>query len=165
MAQSAQELISALTDNDRIVNELLRLLEQEQEGITRLQGARVEEVASGIRDLLTRLEGAASDIRRLLASVARETGLQDGATLSAIIPLLPPHQRETLNRLRTRLLENGQQVNRLLEFNRELLAGGVQAVNSALDFFKSITTRRTTYGDQGKLLDGGDGVRLVNREA
>jgi flagellar biosynthesis/type III secretory pathway chaperone len=165
MGQSIQELISSLTDNDQVIEELLRLLNQEQESITRLQGDRLEEVAGRIRDLLNRLEGATSDVRRLLANLARELGLKDEATLSRIIPLLPPHQRGALEVLRARLLENGQQVNTLLEFNRELLSGGVQAVNSALDFFKSIMTRRTTYGGQGQLLDGANGVRLVNREA
>lgn len=165
MAQNVPALITALTDNDRIVEELLLLLEQEQVSITRLQGEQVEEVAGRIRDLLNRLEGAISDIRHLIASLARETGLQDGTTLSGIIPLLPPHQRDTLERLRVRLMTNGEQVNSLLEINRELLSGGLQAVTNALDFFKSIMTRRTTYGDQGKLLDGANGVRLVNREA
>jgi len=165
MAQSVQELISALTDNDRIVEEILRLLEQEQESIAKLQGDRVVEVAGRVRDLLNRLEGTTCDIRRLIARLSREIGLRDGATLSGIIPLLPPHQREALDGLRTRLLANGQMVNRLLEFNRELLSGGLQAVNNALDFFKSIMTRRTTYGDQGKLLDSANSMRLVSREA
>jgi len=165
MAQGVQELIGSLTENDRIVEELFRLLEQEQESITMLQGARLEEVAGRVRDLLTRLERATSDIRRLLVGLAREVGLQDEATLSQIILLLPPNQGRALEGLRTRLIENGQQVNRLLEFNRELLSGGLQAVNSALDFFKSIMTRRNTYGEQGKLLGGANDVRLVNREA
>lgn len=164
MAQSVHELINSLTENDRIVGELLQLLEEEQQNVTQLKGDRVEEVACRIRDLLGRLEAAASDIRRILARLAREVGLQDGATLSRIIPLLELPQRKALEELRARLIERGELVNRLLEFNRELLSGGLQAVNNALDFFKSVMTRRTTYGDQGRLLDGSNGVRLVNRE-
>lgn len=165
MAQSVQELINSLTENDRIVGELLQLLDEEPQHIAQLQGDRVEELAGRIRDLLGSLEAAASDIRRILARLAREVGLHDGATLSQIIPLLALPQRKTLEELRARLMERGELVNRLLEFNRELLSGGLQAVNSALDFFKSVMTRRTTYGDQGRLLDGSNGVRLVNREA
>ncbi|TWJ18058.1 flagellar export chaperone FlgN [Geobacter argillaceus] len=166
MAESVLELINSLTENDRIVQELLQLLEEEQQNVAQLQGDRVEELAGRIRDLLGRLEAAASDIRRILARLAREAGLRDGATLSLIIPLLALPHRAVLEELRARLMERGELVNRLLEFNRELLSGGLQAVNNALDFFKSVmTTRRTTYGDQGKLLDGSNGVRLVNREA
>ena len=164
MAQSVQELIDSLTENDRIIGELLQLLDEEQQNIAQLQGERVEEMAGRIRDLLGRLEAAASDIRRILARLAREVGLQDGATLSLIIPHVAHPQRKRLEELRVRLLERGELVNGLLEFNRELLSGGLQAVNNALDFFKSVMTRRTTYGDQGRLLDG-NGVRLVNREA
>ena len=165
MAQNVRALITSLTENDRIIGELLQLLEEEQENVARLQGERVEAVAGRIRDLLGRLEAAASDIRRILARLAREVGLQDGATLSLIIPLLEPSQRKPLEELRARLVQRGELVNRLLEFNRELLSGGLQAVNNALEFFKTVMTRRTTYGDQGRLLDGSNGARLVNREA
>lgn len=165
MAQSVHELIGTLTENDRVIRELLQLLEEEQQDIARLNGDRVEAVAGRIRDLLSSLELAASDIRRILARLAGEVGLQDGATLSQIIPRLALPQRKALEELRAGLIERGELVNRLLEFNRELLSGGLQAVNGALDYFKSVMTRRTTYGDQGRLLDGSNDVRLVNREA
>lgn len=165
MVQSVQELITSLTENDRVIGELLQLLEEEQQNVVQLQGERVEAVAGRIRDLLARLEAAASDIRRILARLAREVGLQDGTTLSLIIPHVALPQRKSLEELRAGLIERGELVNGLLEFNRELLSGGLQAVNSALEFFKTVMTRRATYGDQGRLLDGANGARLVNREA
>ncbi len=165
MAKSVQELIGLLTDNDRIVGELLQLLEEEQESIARLKGERVEEMAGRIRDLVGQLESAARNIRQLILRLAEELGLPSGATLSLVITKLPLGQKTTLEELRSRLLERGEMINRLLEFNRELLEGGLQAVNNSLQFFRAVMTRSNTYGGQGQLVDGSAGIRLVNREA
>ena len=164
MSETISQLQQALTAHKEAMAELLKLLEREQRTILEHDLAGLDAHGESKRRLLVSLETAANSCRQLIHRAAAELKTPSAANLSALLPYLPLRQRPVLQNLQRHLTETGNTLNRQLTLNRELLQGNLKAVNSSLQFFNNLLSRQTTYGEQGRMVAGGSGIRLVCKE-
>jgi len=165
MASCLPKLVTVLTTKRTSMEELLVLLQDEQRGIIEIDLVGLELLDDRKREILTAMDRNNAECRQLLKEAALELKLDKSDTLSPIISKAAPPVRETLKGLQARLLELGETMNRLLDFNRELLEGSLRHVRETLAFFNSVMKNRSnTYGDAGRMVTAGNEVRLVCKE-
>lgn len=165
MAADVKELLAALEEKQLLLGQLEELLTQEQQAITNLDLDALDLLDQQKRHLLVQLEANTNATRQMIRSLAEQANLAPTATLSPVIASLAAPQRDRCTELQGGLLRVGKRVDRLLDFNRELLQTSLTTVTTSLDFFNRLFTRGTTYGDAGKMTANGSGVRLVSQEA
>jgi flagellar biosynthesis/type III secretory pathway chaperone len=164
MTASLNNFMQALSANEAALRELAAFLDEEQQSIVNLDSAAIEGRVERKNLLLARLEGCAADCRLRLRQLGRELQLPQAETISALLPRLTGVQQAALRKLQQSLQELSDEVNRLLAFNRELLDSSLGIINSSLQFFNSLLTKRPTYGQHGMMMDSGSSIRLVNKE-
>ncbi len=164
MASSIPELIEVLSEKGSMMEELLRILEEEHRSIVRMDMANLEAQAGKTTELFVRLETSGNISRQLMRQLAAELGLSEAASLSLLLPMVAPPHRETLAELQRKLLETGATLDRLMAFNGELLHGALRTVNHSLEFFGHILNRSTTYGQAGRMLGGAPQARIICKE-
>jgi len=164
MADSVSELIAALRSKQEVMAEMLSVLDLEQESIVALDLATLDSHSERKRQLLIQLETVTNRCRQLMRAVAAEQGVPGVDSLSQLIVRLLPPDREAVQGLQSRLLEGAAAMNRVLAFNRELLQASLRTVNRSLDFFNRGFSDSCTYGDAGRMVQGGQGVRLFCKE-
>lgn len=165
MQSCLPQLVTVLSSKRTSMEELLALLQDEQKNIIDIDLHGLATLDGRKRELLTAMDRNNAECRLLFKSAALELKLDKAETLSPIIEQAGPQVRETLKGLQARILELGQAMNRLLDFNRELLEGSLAHVRESIAFFNSVMQRQSsTYGDAGRMLDSGKKVRLVCRE-
>jgi flagellar biosynthesis/type III secretory pathway chaperone len=166
MASCLPQLVTVLTSKRTSMEELLVVLKDEQRSIIEIDLMSLETLDYRKRDLLTAMDRNNAECRLLYKEAAVELKLDKAETLSPIISKASPPVREILKSLQAKLLEHGDAMNRLLDFNRELLEGSLRHVRETLAFFNSVMqTRSSTYGDAGRMITAGNEVRLVCKEA
>jgi flagellar biosynthesis/type III secretory pathway chaperone len=164
MSNSISELISVLSEKRGTMEELLRLLEEEQRCIVKLDLPNLEAQVEKKKQLLVDLETSNNLCRQLVKQAALELDLPEAASLSPLLPKVALPQRDTLKGLQNRLLELGTALDRLLAFNGELLQGSLRTVNRSLGFFGNLFSRSKTYGEAGCMVKGTTDIRLVCKE-
>jgi hypothetical protein len=164
MTASLNHFMQALSANKAVLEELAAFLTEEQQSIVNLDTAAIEGRAERKKLLLAQLESCATTCRLRLRQLGQELQLPQAETISALLPRLAGTQRTALQKLQQGLQELSDEVNRLLAFNRELLDSSLGIINSSLQFFNSLLTKRPTYGQHGMMMDSGSSIRLVNKE-
>lgn len=164
MADSIPELIKALSEKGSMMDELLKLLEEEHRLIVKLDTANLETQMGKTRELFVRLESSANLSRQLMKQLAAELGLPEAAGLSPLLPKVALPHRKTLMELQRKLLETGAALDQLMAFNRELLYGALRTVNRSLEFFGHLFSRSTTYGKAGQMLGAAPHARIICKE-
>ncbi|GAM09670.1 flgN protein [Geobacter sp. OR-1] len=164
MPSCLPQLVTALNGKREKMENLLLLLKDEQKSIIEVDLAGLESLESRKRELLGAMERGNAEYRLLLKEAARELNLEKVENLSPLISKSPAPFRETLGRLQSTLLETGESLNRILDFNRELLEGSLNHVRENMAFFDAIMNRRKTYGDSGTMVMNGNKSRLVCKE-
>lgn len=165
MATDAKELIIALEVKHRLLEELEELLAREQQAITKLDLDQLDQLDQQKRDLLVHLEGNANSTRQTIRFLAEQANLAPTATLTPLIKTLASPHKERCAELQGAVMSIGGRVDRLLDFNRELLQTSLNTVTASLNFFNRIFSRGTTYGDAGRMQSNAGAVRLVSQEA
>jgi flagellar biosynthesis/type III secretory pathway chaperone len=165
MAKSIEQLIEALGQKEVVLAELLRLMEEERRCIVELDMASLELQVEKKKEALARLQQCATLAKRLMAELASELELPKAERLSALLPKLVSSQREELQELQRRLLEQGALVQSVEATNKSLLEGALGTVNRSLEFFGRLFSRSNTYGEGGRMVGGGCPPRLLRREA
>jgi chromosome segregation ATPase len=164
MTASLNQFMQALSANKAVLEELAAFLTEEQQSIVNLDTIAIEGRAERKKLLLAQLETSATTCRQRLRQLAQELQLPQAETISALLPRLTGTQRTALQNLQQGLQQLSDEVNRLLAFNRELLDSSLGIINSSLQFFNSLLTKRPTYGQHGMMMDSGSSIRLVNKE-
>jgi flagellar biosynthesis/type III secretory pathway chaperone len=165
MTADATKLLAALEEKHLLLGRLEELLTLEQQAITNLDLAELDQLDQQKRHLLVDLEGNSNGTRLLLRTMADQANLAPTVTLSPVIATLATPQKERCTQLQTALFTVGKRVDRLLDFNRQLLQTSLATVTTSLDFFNRLFSRGTTYGDAGKMRSNASGVQLVSQEA
>ena len=164
MTSCLPQLVTALSSKRDEMEKLLLLLQEEQKSIIDVDLAGLEALESRKRELLGVMERGNAEYRLLLKDAAKELKIEKIDNLSPLIQKSPQPLRETLSRLQSSLLEIGEALNRLLDFNRGLLENSLQHVQQNLTFFNSLINSSKTYGDAGNMIAGNGGSRLVCKE-
>jgi flagellar biosynthesis/type III secretory pathway chaperone len=164
MVSCMPQLVSALSSKSTALEELIALLQDEQRSIIEIDLAGLESLDARKRELLTSMGRNNAECRLLLKAAAEELKIEKTESLSPLISKVAPPLRDTLKGLQSRLLELGDTLNKILDFNRELLEGSLRHVRESMEFLNSFFTRRSTYGEAGGMLQSSNGVRLVCKE-
>lgn len=164
MTASLNALMQALATNKTVLTELAAFLDEEQRSVVNLDAAAIDGQAERKQELMARLEATGASCQERLRQAAQELQLPQAETLSALMPRLAATERIALQQMQKALQALGIRVNRQLALNRELLDNSLNLVNDSLQFFNRMLTRRPTYGQQGMMMEGGSGIRLVNKE-
>jgi len=165
MTANATQLLAALEEKHLLLGRLEELLTLEQQAITNLDLPELDQLDQQKRHLLVELEENTNGTRQLIRSLAEQANLSPTVTLSPVIATMAAPQKERCTQLQTALFSVGKRVDRLLDFNRELLQTSLTTVTSSLDFFNRLFSRGTTYGDAGKMRANTSGIQLVSQEA
>lgn len=164
MGKAVDELLTALTDKEEILEALLHLLEEERASVVQLDLTELDRQGERKGDLYARLERSSAHCRALMARLAADTG-GDAGRLSALVAAVGEGEREELERVRQRLLELGGRLQELSQSNRALLEGALATVNRSLEFFGRMFNRSNTYGEAGRMVGGAPRPRIFCREA
>jgi len=165
MTDSINKFMQGLTEKKALLETMLVFLQEEQKSVVNLDAESVEKHTEKKKDLMAKLEMSAISCHKQLRVVAKELLLPQAETISEILPALSPSLRAMLQQLQKQLQSLSEKVNRQLSLNRELLDNSLHLVNNSLQFFNNLLTKRPTYGNQGRMNEGGSGIRLINREA
>jgi flagellar biosynthesis/type III secretory pathway chaperone len=163
MTGTIANLIDALRQKGTLLDEMCRLLEEEQQCITALDTAKLEANQAEIDLALTKMAKLNSDCGTLLSRSAAELGLE-GSALSPVIAGARGREKEILKGLQDELARASSAVQNLLSVNHDLLQDSLGLVNRSLSFFNRMLNHQNTYGDAGRMITSSTGARLVCKE-
>jgi flagellar biosynthesis/type III secretory pathway chaperone len=164
MAATLSELFNALDGKRAALEELVALLEEEQRSIVEIDIANLEMLDERKRKILGTLERSNAECRRLVLMAGTELSLTGTDSLSPLIAKAPAQLRLPLKNVQARLVELGESLARIIDFNRDLLDGSLRHVQESLTFLSSFFTQRSTYGVAGSMVQSRNDVRLVCKE-
>ncbi|WP_243370231.1 flagellar protein FlgN [Geotalea sp. SG265] len=164
MTAGIDELIMTLQEKGALLDDMHRLLEEEQSCITALDLARLETNQAEIDDAMARLERLNGDCKVLLAKAGTALGLEGNDRLSPLIARISVRERTVLQGVQDNLTSSTTELDTLLSRNRNLLQDSLGLVGRSLKFFNNVFNNAATYGEAGTLRTGSGGARLVCKE-
>lgn len=164
MQSCLPQLVTALSSKRDEMEKLLLLLQDEQRSIIDVDITELEQLDLRKRELLGVMERGNAEYRLLLRDAALELKLEKAESLSPVIQKTPQPLKEKLSRLQSSLLEIGNSLNSVLDFNKGLLENSLHHVRQNLAFFNSLINSAKTYGDAGNMVASNGGSRLVCKE-
>jgi flagellar biosynthesis/type III secretory pathway chaperone len=165
MEERVSRLITLLSEKESALQELLQLLEEERISLLHHDMNKLQSQAKRKLELYGQLTSSARLCRQLIDQLATDAGVAGVGSLSPLLPFLPEAERETLQGLQARLLEQGSAMLKRSAFNGHLIQGALLTVTRSLEFFGRILSRSNTYGASGRLVKGASAPRLLRREA
>jgi len=164
MPSCLQKLEAALISKRNDMEQLIILLKNEQRSIIDVDLAALEDLDVRKRELLGGMERSNAEYRQLLKEAATELKVDRIENLSSLLSVISPSQRENLKVLQTKIIELGESLKGVLEFNQGLLENSLGHVYQNLEFFNSLMSRSNTYGDAGNMVTGNGKAKLVCKE-
>lgn len=165
MSDALQEMTAALERQLAVCAQLQQLLQSEQEAISSLDTARMEQINAGKEEVMQRQKRTADELRSVLDRLARQYGLPGGSTLGAVLAAAPREAARPLYSLQQQLQEVGMALQALAEQNRAMLERFLGTVNDSLGFLSRILNSSSMYGANGTYRTEQTGAMIVNREA
>ncbi len=163
MPANMDRLIVLLCEKERIMEEMVQSLSEEQNRIMEMNPAAVEASNRSKEEVTTRLTRATVLCRELMAVVGAERGVS-GGTLTPLIAVASDSERLDLLPLQQRLLLLGGNLLRQQELNRKMILRSLGLVRQSLSLFGGLFRFSDTYGAQGRLSTGTTGLSFLSRE-
>lgn len=164
MAGSMDSLISLLSENEQVLDDLASALDEEQRCIVELDLKRLGENSSRKRQLMSRLGEFRQEGMRLLREAGNELGCKETTDLSGLLTVAGARERARLAPLQQRLVTRARSVARQHEVNRRILEKSNGMINSSLSLCARMLGGCDTYGAQGRISNGMAGVSILRRE-
>ena len=164
MKQSIAQLITALAEKGALLQQLKRLMQQEQACLVSLDLARLEENQQEIARTMELMAQASDTCKTMIAGIAAAQGLPGSATLSPIIARLVGPEQGALKEAQSRVAADAQALNGTLALNRTLLEDSLKLVDRSVNFFNRLFNPVDTYGLAGSLVARRGGSRFVCKE-
>jgi hypothetical protein len=164
MSETITALIEVLTEKGVVLEEMRILLEEEQECIIALDLARMARNQEAIDQATAKMESLNGNCRELIEKSGAELGLLSNNTLSPIIERAGTPDKDLLSGLQTRIFSCSTALNHLLAVNRGLIQDSLGVVERSISFFNSVLGTGSTYGEEGRMVSGRSGSRLVCKE-
>ena len=164
MAGSLDRLISLLSENEQVLDDLAATLDEEQRCIVELDLQRLGENGSRKGQIMVRLGQFREEGMKLIRQAGSETGCAETKDLSGLLAGLGVRERARLAPLQQRLVERTRSVERQHENNRRILEKSNGMINSTLSHIVSALGGCGTYGAQGRVSNSMAGVGLLRRE-
>ena len=164
MKPNIADLISKLAEQGTLLQEMRRLLEQEQSCMVSLDLARLEENQQEIAGTMERMAQLSDACREMIAAIGAEQGLPGGATLSPIIARLAHPEKGALQEAQARISADSKALSGALTLNRTLLEDSLRMVDRSVSFFNRLFNPGDTYGLAGSIVARRGGSRFVCKE-
>lgn len=166
MAQHAQELAAALSDQGALLEEMLLVLDEERGCVLGRDLEGLEQRVLRKKELFLALEAEGTRCARVIQAMALEVELPEAQSLTPVLDRVDEPHRESLRGSQRRVLELGALLEKRLAANADLLQGALQTVTGTLDFFSRLFNNSNTYGYGGNLVGSGAAQpRIICREA
>jgi flagellar biosynthesis/type III secretory pathway chaperone len=166
MAQRVPELLTALTETGRFMEEIYPILDEEKRCIIGLDHQGLELQVQKKTELFELIYDANARCRKLVREMAVELELPEADTISPLLPLLAEPQREALQAVQRELLERGARLQMMHASNADLLQGALQTNTRCLQFFSRILNNSSTYGCAGQMSGKAAArPRIISKEA
>jgi flagellar biosynthesis/type III secretory pathway chaperone len=165
MNDTIEYLAARLSEKEEILEKLVLLLDRERSRIIEVDAVGIEAERENKLNLIKRLGEAKIVCKKALEDALSEAGLQPDATLSTLVAAVDPLRGAALSKIRKRLIELVDALNRSNRCNRDLLYGSLRMVNRSLEFYNHSLGRTTaTYSGAGCVVSPVPGGRLVSGE-
>ena len=164
MKRDIAELIAALAEKGVLLQEMRRLLQQEQSCLVSLDLARLEENQQEIAGAMERMAQLSDACRGMIAAIGAEQGLPANATLSPIIARMAQPEQGALREAQTRIAADSRALRGDLALNRTLLDDSLKMVDRSVSFFNRLFSPGDTYGLAGSIVARSGGSRFVCKE-
>lgn len=164
MASSVAELISLLSENERILGELSSALTDEQRCIVDLDLERLAENGGKKCEIMDRLTRVRDEGRALLRQAGAELGIHEIESLTALIAAAAAAEQHQLRPVQQRLLRLSQRLERQHAANRRMLENSIGMIKSSLALFVRLLGGCDTYGAQGRITSGGTSGSIFRQE-
>ena len=163
MKQNIAELISKLAEKGALLQDMRRLLQQEQACLVALDLAGLEENQQEIAGTMERMEALSRGCKEMIAALGAELGLPGDATLTPIIARLAQPEQGALRAAQTWITADSKDMGGDLALNRGLLEDSIKVVERSVSFFNRLFNPGDTYGMAG-LVSRRGGSRFVCKE-
>src|ERR1039457_6211755 len=154
MASSMIELITVLTENEKILAELASALTEEQRCIVDLDLERLAENGGRKDEIAFRLTSVREECRALMQQVGSELGLNEIPSLSALIVAASAAEQVKLRPLQRRLVRLAQTLERQHDMNRMMLENSITMIKRSMALFGRLLGGGDSYGAQGHIKSG-----------
>lgn len=164
MDRSIVELIAALCEKGVLIDRLKALLQEEQECMTALDLAKMEENQQEIAAGMERLKLLSEKCRQMIATVGLELGMPGNSTLTPIIERLPAQEKRALKEAQESVSANAEALSGALNLHRRLIEDSLNLVGRSVSFFNRLFNPGSTYGVAGSFVTGRGASGFVSKE-
>jgi hypothetical protein len=164
MKQGIAELISSLAKKGALLQEMRRLLQQEQSCLVALDLARLEENQKEILCNMERMAQLTGSCKEMVATIGERLGLAGNTTLSPIIARVAQPEQGALKEAQSRIAADSQALKGALTLNKLLLEDSLTMVDRSVSFFNRLFNPGDTYGVGGAIVVRRGGSHFVCKE-
>jgi flagellar biosynthesis/type III secretory pathway chaperone len=165
MARRVPELLTALTETGRFLDEMSPILAEEKRCIMVLDHEGLELQVQKKIELFDLIYDANARCQELVREMAVELELPEADCISPLLTRLAEPHREALQAVQSGLLERGATLQRMLVSNADLLQGAMQTNARSLEFFGRVFNDSKTYGYAGQMTGKATAPRIISKEA
>jgi len=164
MKQNIAELISRLAEKGNVLQEMRRLLQQEQSCLAALDLAGLERNQQELACSMERMARLSESCGAMIAALGAELGLPGNVTLTPIIDRVAHPEKGALKEAQGRIAADAKALRGDLALNRTLLEDSLKLVDRTVGFFNRLFNPVDTYGLAGSLVARRGGSRFVCKE-
>ena len=157
MDRNVVELIAALCEKGVLLDQMQALLQEEQECMTSLDLARLEENQQEITAGMERLARLSGQCQEMIAAIGTDLGMPGNSTLSPIIERLGAPEKRALKEAQQSVTGNARALQGALALHRRLIEDSLNVVGRSVNFFNRLFNPGQTYGGAGAFVNAGRG--------
>ena len=164
MASSMVELISLLSENEKVLGELAFALSEEQRCIVDLDLGRLTENGVMKEEITARLMKVREECRAVMKQAGSELGLKEISSMSILIAASTTADQRKLHPLQQRLMRLAQALERQHDLNRRMLENSIGLIKSSMALFSRLLGGCDTYGASGQISSGRSRGSILRQE-
>jgi flagellar biosynthesis/type III secretory pathway chaperone len=158
------ELISLLTENEKVLAELSFALKEEQSCIVNPDLVRLVENCGRKEEITGRLLKVRDKCRELMLQAGGELDLKEAPSLSVLVAISAADEQIVLRPLQRRLERLARALERQHIMNRKLLENSIGMIKNSMALFTSLLGGCDTYGAKGQINCGRSSGSILRQE-
>lgn len=161
-----QKLYELLQTLNTLLDQIVKMLEQERVTIINLNTLETEKYAIELSTLFSKIEPLNHEIATTLANACVAVSVVGNKNITTLVKFLTKPERELLTKLQASVHSRAETVNNSLIVNNSLLQDSLQFTAQSLQMFTNALrqTSNTTYGHQGRFVNAIDQPHIICKE-
>jgi flagellar biosynthesis/type III secretory pathway chaperone len=159
------KLSEALTVQQKVLEELLDLLEQETGKLADVNIDAMVEINSRKDDVGERIQAHTALLRQIIAEVALSLGLPVDSPLGQLAEKLGQQGNKEILLQHKQLNKVAEQVRQVATMNHEIAERFTATLNQSLNYLTRIINQSSVYGASGGYQQRPSGAVMINMEA